>query len=415
VRRLPDLPKEVYVLAAVAFSVAVGFGIVAPALPVFAREFGVGRTAAGAVISAFAFMRLVSALGSGRLADRLGERLVLTSGIGIVAVSTALAGLAQNYWQLLVLRGVGGVGSAMFTVAAMSLVLRVVGPDQRGRAVGMIQAGFLVGSIGGPALGGLLAGVSLRVPFFVYAATLTVAGSIGMLFLSHSRLDDFDDLADRTANGRPQRASLGAALRQRAYVAALASNLGTGWVFFGVRSSLLPLFVVEGLGRDPVWTGAGFLISAAVQALSLLPAGRFVDTVGRRPGMMIGGALSAASLALLAVSPTVPAYILSMVVFGVGSGFLGVAPGAVVGDVAQGRGGTLVAAFQMAADLGAVIGPLAAGWLTDAASYSAAWASAAAILGAGALLAAAAPETRRRLAQGPVEVGDQVVGRLDAD
>jgi MFS family permease len=412
--RPPRLPREVYVLAAVAFAVAVGFGIVAPVIPVFAREFGVGRTAAGAVISAFAFMRLVSALGSGRLVDRLGERLVLAAGIGIVAVSSALAGLAQSYWQLLVLRGVGGIGSAMFTVAAMSLALRVVGPEQRGQATGMFQVGFLVGSIAGPAFGGLLAGVNLRVPFFVYAATLAVAGSIAVFFLSHTHL------ADRVVeDGQPQRTGLGAALRHRAYLAALASNLGAGWVLFGIRSSLLPLFVVEGLRRGPVWIGLGFLISAAAQAVSLLPAGRFVDTVGRRPGMVLGGVLSAASMVLLAVSPSLPAYILSMVVFGVGSGFLGVAPGAVVGDVVQGRGGTVVAAFQMAADLGAVIGPLFAGWLADTTSYAAAWASAAVVLGLGALLALGAPETRHRApagsAKGPVQVSDQVVDRLDTD
>src|ERR1700710_3027962 len=57
---LRGLPVEVAVLSAVAFFVAAGFGIVAPAIPVFARSFGVSRTAAGAVISAFALMRLVS-------------------------------------------------------------------------------------------------------------------------------------------------------------------------------------------------------------------------------------------------------------------------------------------------------------------------------------------------------------------
>ena len=58
-----DLPQEVGVLTG-GFAVVVGFGVVAPAIPVFAREFGVGVTAAGAVISAFALMRLVSALAS---------------------------------------------------------------------------------------------------------------------------------------------------------------------------------------------------------------------------------------------------------------------------------------------------------------------------------------------------------------
>ncbi len=191
------LPREVAVLTAVAFAVAVGFGVVAPAIPVYAREFGVGRTAAGAVISAFAFMRLVSALSSGRLVNRIGERLVLALGIGIVAVSSALAGLAQSYTQLLLLRGVGGIGSAMFTVSAMSLLLRVVDADQRGRATGMWQSGFLIGAIAGPAIGGPLTDISLRAPFFVYAVTLAVAGGIGLLFLSRAALHEVEE--SRTA------------------------------------------------------------------------------------------------------------------------------------------------------------------------------------------------------------------------
>ena len=174
-----DLPREVAVLSAVAFAVAVGFGIVAPAIPVFAREFGVGRTAAGAVISVFALLRFVSAFGGGRLVDRFGERAVLATGLGIVSVSSLLAGLAQTYWQLLVLRGAGGVGSAMFTVAAYSLLLRVAAADQRGRAAGVFQAGFLIGGIAGPALGGLLTGASVRLPFFVYAGTRWPTGPTG--------------------------------------------------------------------------------------------------------------------------------------------------------------------------------------------------------------------------------------------
>ena len=122
-------------LAAVAVAVAIGFGVVATALPEFARSFGVGKFWAGAVISAFALMRFVSALGGGRLVDSFGERIVLASGIGIVAVSTGLAGLSQSYSQLLILRGLGGVGSAMFTVAATALLL----PGRRRRQPGAGQ------------------------------------------------------------------------------------------------------------------------------------------------------------------------------------------------------------------------------------------------------------------------------------
>ena len=391
-RLLRDLPREVGVLTAVAFAVAVGFGVVAPAIPVFAREFGVGVTAAGAVISAFALMRLVSALAGGRLVDRFGERTVLATGIGIVAVSSFLAGLAQDYIQLLVLRGVGGIGSAMFTVSAYTLLLRVAGPEQRGRASGLFQSGFLIGGIAGPFIGGVLTSISIRAPFFVYAGTLAVAGLIGIVFLSHARLDD----TAQTDDDVPARTGLAAALRNSAYRAALTTNFAVGWSLFGVRASLIPLFVIEGLRRDAIWIGIGLAISAIAQALTLLPAGRFVDTVGRRPAMIFGGALAAVSMLLLALDGSVVAYGVSMLLFGIASGFLGTAPAAVVGDVVTGRGGTVVAAFQMASDLGAIIGPILAGWLVDGYSYSTAWLATAAVLAVATLASAFAPETQRR-------------------
>jgi MFS transporter, DHA1 family, multidrug resistance protein len=382
---------EVAVLAAVSFSVAVGFGIVAPVLPLFAREFGVGRTAAGAVVSAFAFMRLASGLLGGRLVDRLGERTVLAAGLGIVAVSSLLTGLAQSYEQLLVLRGAGGVGSAMFTVSALSLLLRLVRADQRGRAAGWFQAGFLVGGVSGPAFGGALAAISLRAPFFVYAGTLTVALVITLLALR-----DTPSGSDVPAGAGPPpvRTTLRQALRHPAYRAALVSNLGTGWVLFGIRSSLVPLFVADTLGRTPFWVGIGFLVGAATQAVALWPAGRTVDRVGRKPAMVGGGALAVVSLVLLVGWETLPGFLLAMALYGVAAAYLGVAPAAVVGDVVGGRSGTVVAAFQMSADLGAVAGPLVAGWLADEISYPAAFGAGAVVLLVGTVLSVRMPETR---------------------
>jgi MFS family permease len=393
VRVFAGLPREVAVLTAVAFAVAVGFGVVVPAIPVFARDFGVGRTAAGAVISAFAFMRLVSALGSGRLVNRLGERVVLASGIGIVAVSSALAGLSQSYLQFLLLRGLGGVGSAMFTVSAVSLLLRVVDADQRGRATSLWQSGFLLGAIAGPAIGGPLTDISLRAPFFVYAGTLAVAGGIGMLFLTHTPLHD------KEATSEPLvQTSLRQALRISGYRAALVASLGNGWVLFGVRASLIPLFVTDrdGIGASATWVGVGLFVSAATQGLSLLPVGSFTDRVGRRPGMITGAAIATVAILALVVSDSLAVFVGAMAVLGVGSSFLSVAPSAAVGDVVSGRGGTVVAAFQMAADLGAVIGPLVAGLLADEYSYSVAFLSTAAVVAAGLVASVFSAETRHR-------------------
>ncbi|HEX7104672.1 MAG TPA: MFS transporter [Acidothermaceae bacterium] len=390
-RLFGDLPAEVAVLAAVAFSVAVGFGIVAPAIPVFARDFGVGRAAVGLVLSAFALMRLASALGVGRVIDAIGERVVLATGIAIVAVSSALAGLSHSYLQLLVLRGAGGVGSAMFSVSAMGLLLRTVDARHRARAVGLFQGGFLLGGISGPAIGGPLAAWSIRAPFFVYAGTLAVAGSVALIGLRHTPLapkpQGSDDATART--------NLRTALRVRPYRAALFANFADSWAAMGVRNTLVPLFVVESLHRGTGWVGAGFALVALTNAMVLMPAGRMADERGRRPVMVAGCVLSGGAMAVLATIPHPAGYIVAMLVFGVGSGMLDVAPAAVVGDVAGKRGGTVVAAFQMAGDAGSVSGPVVAGWLADTWSYGVAFWATGGVLALAAALAGRARDTRR--------------------
>ena len=95
IRARSSLPREVYVLGLIAFCVMVGFGVLVPVLPVFARSFGVGNLEVGAVISAFALMRLVWSPVCARLIDAWGERMVMATGIFIVAVSSGLAGISQ--------------------------------------------------------------------------------------------------------------------------------------------------------------------------------------------------------------------------------------------------------------------------------------------------------------------------------
>lgn len=383
------LPREVKVLAGVAFAVAVGFGVVAPAIPVFAREFDVGVTAASAVISVFAAMRFVSALGAGRLVDLFGQRRMLALGIAVVAVSSALAGLSQSYGQLLMLRGVGGVGSAMFSTSAFSLLITSVPSSQRGRATGLFSSGFLLGGITGPAFGGLVTGISLRAPFFLYAGTLAVAGTIGLLLLPKVSRSAAAAGADAVAS-----TTLGQALRNPAYRAAAAALFSTNWTVLGVRSALVPLFVIESLRLGPGWVGAGFVVLAGADASMLWVAGRLTDSRGRRPVLITGLLTAAAGMVLLAVIPTPAAYITAMAVIGVGSGMLHVAPGAMLGDVIKGRGGTPIAAYQMAGDAGQVLGPLVAGVLVDGAGYGAAFGVTAGVLVVASGLAVAAPETR---------------------
>ncbi|MCW2715123.1 MAG: transporter [Frankiales bacterium] len=399
--RLPQslrgLPRETFVLALVAFCVALGFGIVVPAVPLFALEFGVGTTAAGAVVSAFALMRLVSGLAGGRLVDRVGERAALLAGLGVVAVSSLMAGLAVSFPQLLVLRGVGGIGSAVFTIAATSLLLRVAAAAQRGQTQSVYRGGFLLGGIIGPVFGGAVLGISLRAPFFLYAATLVLAAVVAATMLPKPPPADVELPAiapgvaeddglptapegDRATppeglgggpagGGVAVRTDLRTALASPAYRAALAGNFAVGFSVLGVRSTVVPLLVVQQLDLPAGWIGGAFALAALVQAVLLLPAGRAVDQVGRRPTLVGGGLLTAASLAALAFAEGPVTLLLAMAVFGAGAALLGVAPAAIVGDVVEGKGGRAVAVWQMASDLGSVLGPVTAGLLIDRVSF----------------------------------------------
>ena len=410
VRRTPmlkGLPPEVAVLTAIAFCVALGFGILAPALPVFARTFDVTILQASAVISVFALMRFITSPLAGALTDRLGERTVLATGLFIVAVSSAVAGFSQTYGQLLVLRGVGGLGSSMFTVSAMALLLRVVHANQRGRAAAAFQGGFLFGGVAGPAVGGIVVAWSIRAPFFVYAGTLFLAIIVTLLYLTRSRLLDREEDAAPGESGKLE--ALRTALRQRAYRAALGVSFITGFVVFGLRSSAIPLFVTEGLNRGPSLTGIGLLIAAGMQALLLLPAGRMADTVGRRRALLYGTWGTVIGMAVLTASDWAAGdagsaaligtglFFASMAIQGAASAFLGSAPSAVVGDIMGGRrGGIVVATFQMMSDLGAITGPLLAGALIDAYDFSVAFAVATVLSLVAVILVVAMPETLKR-------------------
>lgn len=377
---LADLPREVAVLAAIAFFVALGFGIVIPAIPIFASTFGVSALAASSVVAAFAFMRFTSSPLAGWLTNRFGERVILATGLVIVAVSSAVAGLSQTFVQLLVLRGVGGIGSSMFTVSALALLLRVVEAPKRGRASAAFQAGFLFGGVAGPAAGGIVLAWSVRAPFFFYAGTLAIATVVALVFLTRAHLiEREDEVESAEAPTASATATLTRFLRMPAYRAALGVNFLNGFVTFGIRAALIPLFVIEGLRQGAGLSGAAFLVAAAAQAIALLPAGRMADLRGRRPAMLIGTSATILGMSLLvladviagATTPAVLMMFLAMAILGVAVAYRSSAPAAAVGDLMGGRrGGIPIAVFQMTADIGSVLGPLAAGALLDAAGFS---------------------------------------------
>ena len=386
-----DLPREVAILSTVSFLVAIGFGLIIPAIPIFAASFGVTKTAIGLIVSAFAIMRFSSGLISGKLVDRFGERAVLGFGLFMVSFFTLLTALSQSYNQLLIFRTLGGLGSSMFSVSAGSLLMRSVNDDVRARAQSLYNGGFLVGGVAGPAFGGLLSGVSLRAPFFVYSITLAMAGMTALFFLSEKRsgkkvVASGDEIETTT---------LKEAFRLKPYQIALVLAFVNNWVLFGMRSSILPLFVTEKLNSTASIAGLGLTIGALFQGLFLLRAGRFSDESGRKAALLIGGIVVMSAILVLCVTTNVTLYFISMALFGLGGAYVGTAPGSVVGDIIRGRGGQVIAAWQMAGDAGMIVGPILVGFLTDTYSFQVAFIASAIVYSVAIFLAIILPETRQ--------------------
>ena len=269
----------------------------------------------------------------------------------------------------------------MFSVAAFTLLLRVVRPDQRGRAANAFQGGFLVGGLAGPAIGGIVLAWSVRAPFFIYGICLMFATVVAATMLSKKRVAELEEQAAKESGGDATASqvltwrSVGKALRIRSYQAALANNFNTGFIGFGLRASVLPLFVVVALNGSPAMVGIGFLVSSLTQVVLLLPGGRLTDNVGRKPAMLIGAGFNSIGMLVLLSWESIPGFLVGMVLLGAGGAYLGAAPAAVVGDMIGGRkGGPVLALSQMMMDIGTIAGPLVAGLIVDRAGFPAAFA-----------------------------------------
>jgi MFS family permease len=309
----------------------------------------------------------------------------------MVSFFTLLTALAQSYNQLLFFRTLGGLGSSMFSIAAGSLLMRSVTDDVRARAQSLYNGGFLIGGVAGPAVGGLLSGLSLRAPFIAYSITLALAGMTALFFLSERRLGRKVDVSSKSI----ETTSLKEALKLRPYQIALLLAFVNNWVLFGMRSSILPLFVIEKLNSTATIAGLGLTIGALMQGIFLLRAGRFSDESGRRLAFLIGGTVVVSAILVLCITDNVALYFIAMTLFGIGGAFVGTVPGSVVGDIIRGRGGQVIAAWQMAGDAGMIVGPILVGLLTDLYSFQAAFILSAVVYSSAIFLALILPETRQ--------------------
>ncbi len=167
-----------------------GIGLIIPVLPALVREFVGGNSSDaglyyGIIGASYALMQFLCAPVLGALSDRFGRRPILLVALFGLGVDYLIQGFAPSIGWLFVGRIFAGIMGASYTTAN-AYVADVSTPENRARNYGLMGVMFGVGFIFGPALGGVLGGIHLRLPFFVAAGLALVNWLYGFFILPES-------------------------------------------------------------------------------------------------------------------------------------------------------------------------------------------------------------------------------------
>jgi DHA1 family multidrug resistance protein-like MFS transporter len=399
--------RRVTAVMLVVFIVMAGAGLVLPILPLFARSFGVGYGAVGLLVSAYGLARLVFDLVAGPIVDRFGERVTAVGGLAVIALGSAMTGIASSFGMAVVAWAAAGVGSAIALAALYTRVLRIVPTQQMARTLGIFYGTFNTGFVAGGAASGLVADrLGLAGPLLVSAVVVTLAAVLWLVLIPAGRRNDPAAGRAAPAGGSPPPdrgggGNLARLLRTPGLVPVVVTNFAYLWMVAVVFDTLVPLFASDVLGLSTVGIGVVIAVALAAEFLVLYPAGSVADQRGRKPVLVPSLAGLAVATVAVGWAPTPLLLGVLLAVLGVMSGAAGVPPGAMLSDVAPTQAsGTAVGVFRFCGDLGFTLGPLLAGWAIPVVGFR--WAFALAAIPTAVALAfiVRTPETLR-----PAEVG----------
>ena len=357
-------------------------GLVAPLLPEIEERTGAGDATLGLALAAYAIPIMLISIPVGRLADRIGRRPLLLSGLALTGVGSLLIAGSESLEVFLLGRVVQGIGSTGSWVAALTVVSDLARPGRKGEAIGFALAANSIGGIGGPALGGVVGGeVSFEAPFLLVAAIAAAMFTLGFFVLPRGRSDAED--AEPAATG----GTISTLLRPAVLVP--ASVIVAGASFLGAIDIAVPLDLDRRLGTEATAIGLLFAAAACLDAIAAPIAGRAGDRRGRRPVAIAGVAIAGLSGVMLAALSSLAGAAVALVVFGLSMSVLfgGTVPW-FEETFARANRGLAYGGLNLVYSIGYTVGPLLAGGLLAVASADAVYLAMTAVCVAGVAMLA---------------------------
>lgn len=340
---------------------AMGIGLIMPVMPELIQEVqGVGISDAavwgGVLAASFAAMQFLFGPFLGNLSDRFGRRPVLLVSLVVMALDYVVMALASSIWLLLIARIVGGITAATHSTAS-AYMADISEPDAKARNFGLIGAGFGVGFVLGPALGGLLAEFGTRAPFIAAACLAGANALLGYMVLKETVTDKIRrPFSWKRAN------PLGA-------LAAVTKLPGLGallvvYFFYQVSSYVYPAiwayFTSEAFDWDARMIGVSLAVFgvafAMTQALLVQPC---INRFGYRGTVLIGLSLEIFAMLFIALVPVGMVILLFTPVAALASIGLPALQGIMSRRVADDAQGELQGVMTSVSAIGLVISPLA--------------------------------------------------------
>jgi MFS family permease len=216
-------PKAVYAVAFACVVSFMGIGLVDPILPALSEQLDATPSQVSLLFTSYLVVTAVAMLGTGWVSSRIGAKKTLITGLAVIVVFSALAGLSGSITGIVGFRAGWGLGNALFIATSLAVIVASATGGFAG-AIVLYEAALGLGIAAGPLIGGLLGDVSWRGPFFGVAALMAIA-----LIATVVLLDDIPKPAQKTALSAPLKA-----LRHRSLLTMGITALLYNWGFFTI-------------------------------------------------------------------------------------------------------------------------------------------------------------------------------------